>query len=93
MKELYEILITYVSIWLPSAVAVIGTVSAILVAISKISSSIDELKKTDLLKTLSADLKKALRDNEELKIQNDILIDELKKIKNYRESKKNDKKV
>ena len=91
MNELFEAMATYVSIWLPSAVAIIGTVSTVLIAISKIKTSVEELKKTDILKTLAADLKKSLRDNEELKIQNDILIDELKKIKNYRESKKNDK--
>ena len=91
MNELFEAMATYVSIWLPSAVAIIGTVSTVLIAISKIKTSVEELKKTDILKTLAADLKKSLRDNEEIKIQNDILIDELKKIKNYRESKKNDK--
>lgn len=91
MNELFAAMATYVSIWLPSAVAIIGTVSTVLIAISKIKTSVEELKKTDILKTLAADLKKSLRDNEELKIQNDILIDELKKIKNYRESKKNDK--
>lgn len=91
MNELFEAMATYVSIWLPSAVAIIGTVSTVLIAISKIKTSVEELKKTDILKTLAADLKKSLRDNEELKLQNDILIDELKKIKNYRESKKNDK--
>ena len=91
MNELFEAMATYVSIWLPSAVAIIGTVSTVLIAISKIKSSVEELKKTDILKTLASDLKKSLRDNKELKEQNDILIDELKKIKNYRESKKNDK--
>ena len=88
MKELYEVLVTYVSIWFPAAVAVLGTVSTALVAIGKVKTSIEELKKTDVLKSLSEDLKKALNDNKELKEQNDILIDELKKIKNYRENLK-----
>lgn len=85
--ELVNIIINYASIWMPSVTAILGIVTTTLLAISKVKTAIDELKKTDVLKTLSDDLKKALSDNKELKEQNDILIDELKKIKNYRESK------
>lgn len=86
--ELVNIIINHASIWMPSVTAILGIVTTTLLALSKVKTAIEDLKKTDVLKTLSEDLKKALSDNKELKEQNDILIDELKKIKNYRESKK-----
>ena len=86
--ELVSIIINHASIWMPSVTAIIGIVTTTLLALSKVKTAIEDLKKTDVLKTLSEDLKKALSDNKELKEQNDILIDELKKIRNYRESKK-----
>lgn len=87
MKETVTLILEYVSIWMPSVTAILGIVTTTLLAISKVKDAIEDLKKTDILKTLSEDLKKALSDNKELKEQNDILIDEIKKIKNYRESK------
>jgi hypothetical protein len=88
MEEIVSIIINYASVWMPSVTAILGIVTTTLLAISKTKTAIDDLRKTDILKTLSNDLKKALSDNKELKEQNDILIDELKKIKDYRESKK-----
>ena len=88
MKEIVSIVLECASIWMPSITAILGIVTTILLALSKIKTAIEDLKKTDVLQTLSEDLKKALNDNEALKEQNDILIDELKKIKNYRESQK-----
>ena len=87
MQELVNIIINCVSIWMPSVAAILGIVTTTLLAISKFKAAIDDLKESDVLKTLSEDLKKSLRDNKELKEQNDILIDEIKKIKNYRENK------
>lgn len=86
--EIVSIITNYASIWMPSVIAILGIVASTLFAISEVKTAIEHLKKTDVLVTLSEDLKQALRDNKELKEQNDILIDELKKIKNYRESKK-----
>lgn len=88
MEEIVRLILEYVSIWMPSVTAMLGIVATTLLALSKVKAAIDDLKKTDVLKTLSEDLKKALSDNKELKEQNDILIDELKKIKDYRESMK-----
>ena len=82
-----EILMNYISIWLPSIVAIFGTVATLLAALSKTKSAINELKKDDILKALKEDLEKSIKDNQEIKEQNDLLIDELKKIKNYRENK------
>lgn len=95
MEEIVSIILEHASIWVPSLTAILGIVTTILMALSKIKTAIEDFKNTDVLQTLSEDLKKALNDNEALKQQNenireqyDILIDEITKIKNYRESKK-----
>lgn len=95
MEEIVSIILEHASIWMPSLTAILGIVTTILMALSKIKTAIEDLKNTDVLQTLSEDLKKALDDNKVLRQQNeefreqcDILIDEITKIKNYRESKK-----
>jgi hypothetical protein len=84
MTELIEIIVSQVSIWLPSLVSVIGVVVAILSALSKAKAGIEEFKQDKTVKNLSADLQKALSENKEIKQELDIVIDELKKIENYR---------
>lgn len=84
MTELIEIIVSQVSIWLPSLVSVIGVVVAILSALSKAKAGIEEFKQDKTIKNLSADLQKALNENKEIKQELDIVIDELKKIENYR---------
>lgn len=84
MNELLEIIVTHVSIWMPSIVAALGVVMAILTALAKVKGAIEEFKQDKTVKNLSNDLKKALEENRELKQELDIVIDELKKIENYR---------
>lgn len=88
MKEIVSIILEHASIWMPSVTAILGIVATVLVAVSKVKTAIDDLKKTDTLKELSEDLKAVINENKNLKEQCDILIDEITKIKNYRESAK-----
>ena len=88
MEEIVSLIIEYASIWMPSIAAMLGIVATTLLAISKVKTAIDELKKTDTLETLSKDINAVLDENKNLKEQCDILIDEITKIKNYRESMK-----
>jgi uncharacterized coiled-coil protein SlyX len=83
-----EIIIEYISIWLPSLVSIFGIVGTVLAALSKTKSAMEEFKKDDTLKTLSQQLANSAKENQEIREQYDILIDELKKIKDYRENKK-----
>lgn len=84
MTELIEIIVSQVSIWLPSLVSVLGVVVAILSALSKAKAGIEEFKQDKTVKNLSNDLGRALEENKEIKQELDIVIDELKKIENYR---------
>ena len=67
MTELIEIIVSQVSIWLPSLVSAIGVVVAILSALSKAKAGIEEFKQDKTVKNLSADLKLALHENKEIK--------------------------
>lgn len=88
MKEIVSLILEYASIWMPSVTAILGIVTTTLLAVSKVKTAIDDLKKTDELAALCKELKAVRDENKELKEQYDILIDEITKIKNYRESLK-----
>lgn len=88
MKEIVSLILEYASIWMPSVTAMLGIVTTTLLAVSKVKTAIDDLKKTDTLAALCKELKAVCDENKELKEQCDILIDEITKIKNYRESVK-----
>ena len=83
-----EILIQYVSIWLPSLVAILGVVASVLVAIGKTKVAINEFKKSDELAELTAEVKRLASENKELRHTENLLLDELTKIKNYVETKR-----
>ena len=87
MENLYS----YITILAPSLVSII----AIVISLLKMTSTLKDLSKSDEMKQLTNELKTLILDNKELKIQNDILIDEIKKIKNYRQNRgfHNDKNV
>lgn len=85
MDLIVEMIVSYVAIWVPSLVAVIGLVGTILSAVNKTKSALKELKNEDSFKQLSVKLSKAIADNKQLKQQNDIIIDQLTKIKGYRQ--------
>lgn len=79
-----EYILSLASIWAPSLVAILGIITTILVAIGKTKDAIDKLKDDKSFKDLKEELKKSITTNEEIKQQNDLLLDELSKVKNYR---------
>lgn len=88
MEGTIELILSYVSIWMPSLTAIIGVVASVLVALSKVKSATEELKKDETIKNLANEVNALLRENKAIREQYDIIIDELKKVKNYRENKK-----
>lgn len=79
-----ELIISLASIWAPSIVAILGIITTILIAIGKTKSAIDALKDEETMKQLKEELARTVSTNEELKQQNDLILDELTKIKDYR---------
>ena len=86
-----ETLYSYITILAPSLVSII----AIVISLLKMASTLKEISHSDEMKNLTNEIKTLVLDNKELRLQNDILIDEIKKIKNYRQNRgyNNDKNV
>lgn len=88
MEATIELILSYVSIWMPSLTAIIGIVASVLVALNKVKTATEEFKKDDTIKNLANEVNALLRENKAIREQYDIIIDELKKVKNYRENVK-----
>lgn len=83
MEAIVSIILSYVSIWAPSLVAVFGVVATVLVAISKTKAAIKEYTNSTEIAELRAEIHRLASSNEELNRTNKILVDEMAKIKDY----------
>lgn len=81
-----EIILTYVSIWVPALLAVLATVSSVIVAMAKTKSAIDEFRNSTEVKSLASEVKHLASENAELTRTNKLLLDEITKIKDYAEN-------
>ena len=78
-----ELILTYVSMWAPALVAILGIVASVLFAIGKVKSAIAELRKTEDIANLTKELQNLAAENKELRHRENLLLDEITKIKNY----------
>lgn len=85
---MFDIVISYASIWAPSLVAILGMVTTILIAIGKTKEAFSALKKDETLKDVREELMEANQKNTELVESQKLLLDEITKIKNYYENVK-----
>ena len=88
MNEQINILVEALAIWAPSLTAIVGVVYTVIAALSKTKAAWNELKESTDFKTLRSELETALKQNEELIHQNNLLLDQITKIKDYAEHKK-----
>lgn len=93
MEQIIEIVLSYASIWVPSIVAILGVISTILVALNKTKEAFAKLNKDETLKELKTQLTKVIKDNQELRAYEKVLVDEMTKIKNYVEDLKKEGKL
>lgn len=82
-----EIILSFIVTWAPSVTAILAVVSTVLIAVKKTKDAVDALKDDATMKQLKQELRDSISQNETIKEQNDIIIDELTKIKDYRQSK------
>ena len=87
MTEIIEIIVQYVSIWAPSLVAMLGVVTAVLVALGKTKAAINEFKSDKCLKELTTKVEELATENAELVNCNKLLLDEITRIKDYAKKK------
>lgn len=86
--EILEVIIEYASIWVPSLVAILGTITTVLTALNKTKEAFDKLNKDETLKQINAKLVSVVSENEELVRCNKLLLDKITEIKNYADNKK-----
>lgn len=82
-----EILMTYVAIWAPSLVAVLGVVASVVLAINKATAAIRDIKLDKTFIELNNKLTTMAKENEELIKCNKLLLDQITKIKDYADQK------
>ena len=78
-----ELILTYVSMWAPAVAAILGIVASVIFAVGKVKHAINELRKTDDIANLTKELQTLAAENKELRHRENLLLDEITKIKNY----------
>lgn len=87
MTEILQIIVEYVAIWAPSLVAILGTITTVILAINKCRDAILDWKNDETLHGVKDELVKISQENEELVRCNKLLLEELTKIKGYADAK------
>lgn len=88
ITALIELIVSYVSIWAPSIVAILGVVALIVKGINEVRVAVKELKSDQTIKNLASKLEESLAANKELVETNKILIDQVTRIQGYVDAKK-----
>lgn len=88
MTEFYAVLIEHVAIWAPSLVSIIGFIAMLIPVFIKCREYLKGLKEDKTLVELSERLERVASENKELIRCNKLLLDEITKIKDYAEHKK-----
>lgn len=84
MEELFELITSYVSIWAPSLVAILGIAFTVIKGIAEMKKYVDKKK----LEEVYAKLDEASSQLRESNRCNKLLLDQLTKIQNYADQKK-----
>ena len=88
MTEIITIILEYAAIWAPSLVSVAGVITTVLLAIGKTKNAAEALKNDVELANLAKETKRLANENEELVRCNKLLLDNITKIKDYADQKK-----
>lgn len=80
-----ELILTYVSMWAPALVAILGVVASVIFAIAKVKSAINDFRKSDDIANLTVEINRLAAENKELRRTENLLLDEITKIENYAE--------
>lgn len=78
-----EFLVTLCATWAPSITAIVSVVVVVLTSIAKTRAAFNEFKADNTLNEVKGQLERALSDNAEIKRQNNILIEQITKVKGF----------
>ena len=88
MTELYTVLIEHVAIWAPSLVSILSSIALMIPVFIKCREWLKGLKEDKTLVEISERLEKVSRENADLVRCNKLLLDQITKIQNYADNKK-----
>ena len=88
MNEFYAVLIEHVAVWAPSLVSILGFIAMLVPTFIKCRDWLKGLKEDKTLVEISDRLEKVSRENSELVRCNKLLLDQLTKIQDYADHKK-----
>lgn len=88
MSEIFEIVIQYVSTWLPALASVLVMFVGIIPTILKVKDALDTVKKTKEFEDVKNQLAIISNENRELVRCNKLLIDKIAKIEGYSDAVK-----
>ena len=88
MSEIFEMVIQYVSTWLPALASVLVMFAGIIPTILKVKDALDTVKKTKEFEDVKSQLVIISNENRELVRCNKLLIDKIAKIEGYSDAVK-----
>lgn len=88
MNEIFDLVIQYVSTWLPALASLLVMFVGIIPTILKVKGALDEVKKTKEFEDVKNQLIIISHENKELVRCNKLLIDKIAKIEGYTDAVK-----
>lgn len=82
-----ELIISYISIWAPALVAMLGIAATVILSLGKVRAAIQEFKDEKTLAELYKKIDALTIQNAELTRCNKLLLDQLTKIQGYADQK------
>ena len=90
MELITELLMTYIPMYAPAIVAILGVVVAIIPAVIKCRDALKQFKESEEMRQIINQLQTQSAENKELVRCNKLLLDQLTKIQGYADAKKED---
>ena len=87
MELITELIMTYLPMYAPAIVAVVGLVATIIPALVKCHEALKAFKEDTTMKDLTAQLQQQSQDNAELVRCNKLLLDRITRIQDYADNK------
>lgn len=83
MNEIFDLIIQYISTWLPALASLLVMFVGIIPVILKVKGALDEIKRTKEFEDVTTQLKILSNENKELVRCNKLLLDRITKIEDY----------
>ena len=90
MQEIVDLIVSYASIWVPAIVAVFGVIITVVKCMTEVKNYVDQLKDDKDLRDVKNNTAEIVKENRELMRQNKMLLDNITRIKDYTDNKRDE---